>query len=119
MASSTQTSPNGQMEIMDYNFNDIQFSKAEVEEYQKNVVNKIFAVLGIYEDCQSKSDFESYYAYLGRLCTELNGLYQMFGSKVFLSVASVLCGMKEDDAPTHSTVKSLVFHCISVVKKVG
>ena len=116
MASSIPTFPNGRLVTMDYKFNDISFTQTEIEEYCKIVVNKLFAILGIFEDCQLKSDFDSYYSYLNRLCTELNGLYAMFGIRKFLSIVSVLSGMHEDLAPTHAGVKSLVFHCISIVK---
>ncbi len=85
--------------------------------YLKSSINKIFAILGIYEDCEKNNNYESYYSYLNRIITEFIGIYKLFNNDTFFSLVGVLNGMKEDVEPTHKKVKSLTFHCISLIKK--
>ena len=100
---------------MDYN--GIEFSANEIQEYKQSVINKIFAILGIYEDCEKINDFTGYTTYIKRLTKEFNGVYDMFGVVNFLSLVGVLEGMKVPVDMNHTEVKRLVFHCISLVKK--
>lgn len=96
-------------------FNGIEFSDKEIQEYKQSVINKLFAILGIFEDCEAINDYSGYTTYTRRLARELNGLYDIFGIVNFLSIVSILEGMKVPIE--HSEVKRLVFHCISLVKK--
>ena len=96
-------------------FNGINFSEKEIQEYKQSVINKLFAILGIFEDCEAINDYSGYTAYIKRLTREFNGLYNMFGIVNFLSVVSILEGSQVPIE--HSEVKQLVFHCISLVKK--
>lgn len=96
-------------------FNGIEFSDKEIQEHKQFVINKIFAILGIFEDCDAINDYTGYTTYVRRLTREFNGLYNMFGIVNFLSIVSVLEGMQVPIE--HSEVKQLVFHCISLVKK--
>ena len=93
-------------------FNGINFSDKEIQEYKQSVINKLFAIL---EDCEAINDYSGYTAYIKRLTREFNGLYNMFGIVSFLSVVSILEGSQVPIE--HSEVKRLVFHCISLVKK--
>lgn len=96
-------------------FNGIEFSDKEIQEYKQSVINKLFAILGIFEDCEIINDYSGCTTYIRRLAREFNGLYDMFGIVNFLSVVSVLESMQVPIE--HSEVKQLVFHCISLVKK--
>ena len=87
-------------------FNGIEFSDKEIQEYKQSV---------IFEDCEAINDYSGYTTYTKRLARELNGLYDIFGIVNFLSIVSILDGMKVPIE--HSEVKQLVFHCISLVKK--
>jgi len=84
--------------------------------YTDRCINRLFAILGIYEDCQTKNDFTSYKLYLDRLIVEFDGCYELFRTDVFISMVGVLEGMRNRDL-SHKEVKSLVFHLISLVKK--
>lgn len=88
---------------MDYN--GIEFSEKEIQEYKQSVINKLFAILGIYEDCEVINDYSGYTAYVKRLTREFNGLYNMFGIVNFLSVVSILEGSQVPIE--HSEVKQL------------
>lgn len=102
---------------MAYKFNNICFTDDQVDNYKDLAINKVFAALGIYEDCAEQGDFSGYYKYLNRICTEFDGIYNMFGINTYLQLVGVLQGMIKDENPEHSNVKSLVFHCISIIKK--
>ena len=69
-------------------FNGINFSDKEIQEYKQSVINKLVAILGIFEDCEAINDYSGYTAYIKRLTREFNGLYNMFGIVNFLSVVS-------------------------------
>lgn len=69
---------------MGYEFNTLCFTDEQINEYKNTVINKIFAVLGIYEDCIREENLDGYYKYLNRICTELNGIYHMFGVNSYL-----------------------------------
>lgn len=100
---------------MDYN--GIEFSANEIQEYKQSCINKIFAILGIYEDCEKINDYSGYTTYVKRLTREFNGIYNMFGIVNFLSLVGILKDMQVSDNLTHADVKQLVFHCISLVKR--
>lgn len=85
--------------------------------YLEKMIDKIFAVLGIYEDCETINCFDNYYIYLNRLCTELKGCTYLAEKEELLSVYNTLYGLYKTKNTNHDKVKSIVFHCISVVKK--
>ena len=99
---------------MMYNFNKIQFTDDDIQYYIDCSVNKLYATLCVFEDCEKKSDYETYHIYLKRLITEFTGIYNIFDVNVFLSI---LNGMILEENPKHKDVKSLIFHCISLLKK--
>ena len=93
------------------------FTKKEINSYLDNMVNRVFALLGIYEDSQYSNDFNGYKIYLDRLITEINGLHSILKIESFMSILGILQGMSEIDNIDHKKVKSLTFYCISVIKK--
>lgn len=56
-------------------------------------------------------------SYLDRLIIEFNGIKDIFDITIFMSIVGILNGMRSKDNLTHREVKSLVFHCISIIKK--
>lgn len=107
----------GRWAIMEYRMGEIHLSKEDSNEYLDASVNKVFALLGVYEDCEKRKNFESYIIYINRLITEFSGFHSLFEVKIFLSIVSILKGMTNVDEMDHKTVKSLTFHCISMLKK--
>lgn len=102
---------------MSCNINGIEISNEELNKYYDKLINKIFAILGVYEDCEKESDFSNYVVYIDRVLTELVGGYYLMNSEEFLSLYNILLGIKSSDNFNHKKIKSIVFHCISVVKK--
>lgn len=102
---------------MMYNFNKMQFTDDDIQYYIDCSVNKLYATLCVFEDCEKRSNFETYHIYLKRLITEFTGIYDIFDISVFLSVVGILNGMILEEDPKHKDVKSLIFHCISLLKK--
>lgn len=56
-------------------------------------------------------------SYLDRLIIEFDGIKDIFDITIFISIVGILSGMRNKKNLTHKEVKSLVFHCISIVKK--
>lgn len=102
---------------MIYNINGIEISDEILNKYFDALINKIFAILGVYEDCDKIKDFSNYDIYLDRVLTELSGGYYVIGFDNFISLSNILTGIKYSDKINHRKVKSLVFHCISMIKK--
>lgn len=99
---------------MDYK---IELSDVELNSYLDKLINRTFAILGVYEDCSLIDAYENYYTYVERLALELKGCSFSLDKNDFLSLYNVLIGMANSDIMAHKKVKSLVFYCISVIKK--
>lgn len=87
----------------------------EKKDYVHLCVNKVFAVLGIYEECQRSENYEGYYVYLRRIITEFDGIYSLYGFDYYAQIVGILEGMYNNKSLNHSNVKSLTFHCISLL----
>ena len=103
---------------MHYEVYDAEISQTELIDYLNTVINRLFAVLGIFEDCSEINDMTNYYIYLERVIYEMSGGYENLGAGNFLQIVNVLCGLRDDEKVTHRKVKSTIFHCISVVNKI-
>lgn len=99
---------------MDYK---VELNKEDLNKYLDRLVNKIFAILGIYEDCDEKKTYDDFFIYLDRLCLEIKGCQYSLEIENFLSLYNVLLGISHSEIIEHKKIKSLVFYCISVVKK--
>lgn len=95
----------------------IKITNDEKSKYLESAIDKVFAILGIYEDCMEQNNFENYFIYLNRLLTEFNGVYYLLDINSFISLVSIIKGMIETKTTNHKSVKSLTFHCISILKK--
>lgn len=102
---------------MDYKTIKDKITEQDIDFYINSSINKLFAILGIYEDCEKNNNFDGYYTYLSRILTEFSGFDKIFEMNFYISIISILMGMEEDKEPNHKKVKSMVFHCISLVKK--
>ena len=107
-------SQNGGWEILNY---EVVLTQNEYNSYLNKLINRVFAILGVYEDCYKKQCFDDYFTYLNRLCMELKGCTFSIKKENILSLYNVLVGMSCSDVMEHKQVKSTVFHCISVIKK--
>lgn len=96
---------------------EISLTTNEYNLYLDKLINRVFAILGVYEDCCKKECFDDYFTYLNRLCMELKGCTLSIKKEYVLSLYNVLVGMSCSDVMEHKQVKSTVFHCISVIKK--
>lgn len=99
---------------MDYK---VEVKDEDLNVYLDKLINKTFAVLGVYEDCTLIQSYDNYYTYIERLALEIKGCNLSLDKSEFLSLYNVLIGMSNSEIMTHKKVKSLVFYCISVIKK--
>lgn len=87
----------------------------KINEYFKYSINRVYALLGMYEDNQ---DFKDIHCYLRRIIIEFKGLTGLYDEKEIISLINILNGIEDNiEELNHSEMKSLVFHCISILKK--
>lgn len=102
---------------MVYKVYDADISDNDLTSFLNSCINRFFAILGVYEDCEKIGDFTSFNTYIERLCIELSGCYSLFRLDIFISLLGLLQGLKEKENLNHQEVKSVVFHCISLLKR--
>lgn len=110
-------STDGRLETMVYDGENIELSNAEINEYKKFCIDKIYGVLCVFEDCEGAGDFESYRSYIKRINKEFIGAEKILGMKRFTSVVCSLNGLLADEFPKKEDVKPIVFYCIATIKK--
>ncbi len=106
---------NGLVVTMDYNGKVI-YTADEFNRYKRKLVDKIFAILGIYEDCQDSNDYSSYNNYVERVKIELIGFSRRSENIELITIVNLLAGIQDSETINHKTVKSLVFHIISMIQ---
>lgn len=102
---------------MVYKVYDAELSDNDLASFLNSCINRFFAILGIYEDCERVGNYSSFYTYIDRLCVELSGCYSLFRLDIFISLLGLLQGLKDKENLNHQEVKSIVFHCISLIKR--
>lgn len=118
---------NGRLVNMSNNlFYDYKLSKKDLNSFLDSLINKIFAILAIYEDCEKNNEYSTLSFYMLRVSSEINGFSKIMKINSFISLCSILEDIREKIALkelgdskciNHDEVKSLIFHCISIVKK--
>ena len=93
---------------MHYEVYDAEISQAELIDYLNTVINRLFAVLGIYEDCSESNDMTNYHIYLERVITEMSGGYENLGLENFLQLVNVLCGLRDDEKGNRGKDKAIL-----------
>lgn len=116
---------------MEYNnniINQVFIEDEKINAYIDSLIGKVFAILGVYEDCSEMGSYDIFDSYIFRVICELRGFYRLTNSTSFLSLSSILKDLQstvmedclkdvEDRCMTHKRVKSIIFHCISIIKK--
>lgn len=92
------------------------FTEDDINIYINKTVDRLFAVLVTYEECEKINSFVNYKTYVKRLITEFNGIQAFIEKDQFISMVGLLSGMILDDSISHDEVKSNTFHCIGIVK---
>lgn len=97
-----------------------QIEKSVYEAFIEDIIGKTFKILPIWEDCETeKENFESFNSYLDKLITMLLGSNYIHKEEKIYSVLVMLKGMQQREDLTQRKVKSIVFHCIDLLKKVS
>lgn len=118
---------NGRLVNMSNNlFYDYKLSKEDLNSFLDSLINKIFAILAIYEDCEKLNEYSTLSFYMLRVSSEIKGFSKIMKINSFISLCSILEDIREKislkelgdlKCINHDEVKSLIFHCISIVKK--
>lgn len=107
-------------------FYDYKLSKEDLNSFLDSLINKIFAILAIYEDCEKLNEYSTLSFYMLRVSSEIKGFSKIMKINSFISLCSILEDIREKislkelgdlKCINHDEVKSLIFHCISIVKK--
>lgn len=87
--------------------------------FLNELINQIFKILPIYEDCIKSKDksLTPYLVHLDNVVTQILGANYFFYDNTFFSVATILKGLQEINSPSQKKVKSIVFCCIDKLSK--
>lgn len=107
----------GLLVIMHFDNSQVSFSEQEIQQYKSKLINKCFAILGIYEDCDKTKSYTPYLTYIDRVKIEFVGFSTNTNNIHLVSIVNILTGMQDVERLCHKDVKSLVFHIISIVQK--
>lgn len=102
---------------MHYDNNKVIYTSKEIQQYKSKLINKCFAILGVYEDCDKDKSYMPYLTYIDRIKIEFIGFNDNVDNIHLVSVINILTGMQEVERLCHKDVKSLVFHIISIIQK--
>lgn len=102
-------------------------SQSLLNEYVDTFINSTFKVLPVAEGrdiitkkvvYNKETAYEHFQNYLTTLINEVSGSYELFENNVYyLKFLNSLKGMKDIQINEHKKLKSLVFHCIDICKK--
>lgn len=98
--------------------NQIIYSTTEIVSYKSNLINKTFAILGIFEDCSKDGNNNPFNIYIKRYRKEVVGFSQNYSHNNLISIVNILDGIIHDEYINHDELKMLVFHMISLIKKI-
>lgn len=98
--------------------NGIKYDKQMLDSGRSRIINMLYSILGSYENCETESEFTPYIIQIDRVTTQMTGFFEILGSDAFLTISATLKGMSKEKNITHKKVKSLIFYCIDLVKKV-
>ena len=117
----------GQMMNMEYNKYKIPISNKLLINYYNNLIKDFFKILPIFEgrDARTKlviyspeESYIQYNKYISNFILEIKGAYILFNDNpYFLKLLNILEGMLNSKIIEHAEIKSLVFHCIDIIKK--
>ena len=107
---------------------DLEISEETLNKYFDNLIGDFYKILPIYEGRDMKTKqviyskeeaHEQFVKYVKNFIVEICGGYYLFDDNMyFLKLLNILEGMCELSQDEHCKLKSLVFNCISVCKKI-
>jgi len=109
------------------NKHNIEILKETRIKYYHNLIKDFFKILPIYEgrDVRTKlivytaeESYNQYKKYIYNFTVEICGAYNNFHEDLcFLKLSNILEGMSNLNIDNHANLRSLVFHCIDICKK--
>ena len=105
----------------------VKISDDSLIKYYHGLIKDFFKILPIFEgrDVKTKSviysqeeSYNQYKKYIHNFTIEICGAYHIFHEELyFLKLLNILEGMSNSKINDHAHLKSLVFHCIDITKK--
>ena len=102
---------------MSFYINEVEVPVSTYNSYIRQCINKVFKILPIYESCEEQQNFKHFVSYLDKLIIMFTGSEILFNQKDFIDLVSLVKGMQKIDDLNKDTIKSTVFHCISILDR--
>ena len=102
---------------MSFYINEVEVPVSTYNSYIRQSINKIFKLLPIYETCEEQNDFKHFISYLEKLIIMFTGSEILFNQRDFIDLVSILKGLQKVENLNKDSIKSIVFHCISILDR--
>lgn len=84
--------------------------------YYRKLIDKIYKILPLYEECVANNILENFSKYIDVVLAEITGYYHYTNNVNFIVLSCIITSLKHTEVLTHAKVKALTFHCISIVE---
>lgn len=103
-------------------FDRIEITEENMGHYMSIILNRIFSILPTYEQSIKDNNLYTIPSYLDKIVVEIEGFYiNTKDMERLLSIVNILSTIRNDiqDGVIFSSddIKSYVFHCISIIKR--
>jgi len=102
---------------MEHLINGISYSNQALNQGYERIINMLYSMLGSYENCETENNFEPFIIQGQRTCIQMQGFYNLIGGDAFMTISATIKGMIDCKELNHKKVKSWIFYCIDLVKK--
>ena len=81
------------------------------------LINKIFKILCICEQCEQTKEFDTYFNYLDKITILMAGNKVLFNNRKFSILLTQIMGLAETKTTDHAQVKKIVLECTNTLQK--
>ena len=81
------------------------------------LINKIFKILCLCEQCEATNDYTLYFEYLYKVSIIMSGNKVLFNNRKFTLLMSEILGLYESKVTDHAQVKKIIFECTNTLQK--
>lgn len=88
--------------------------------YNENLdmlINQVYKVLCIAEQCELSDDYEAYFEYIYKVVITILGNKVLFDDTKYIYISTCLLGLCEKNETNHARIKKIVFECTNILQK--
>lgn len=97
--------------------NGIEMPIAIYNNHIDELINKVFKILCICEQCAQGEDYANYFSYLDKITILMAGNKVLFNNRKFSILVTEVMGLKETQTTDHAQVKKIVLECTNALQK--